>query len=260
MTRTPTESSNQWEATDYDGAHSYVFEYGDDLVSLLDPGEGERILDVGCGTGHLTAKIAERAEDVVGVDSAADMIDRARDTYPELRFEHADAREIEFDHSFDAVFSNAALHWIPEQEMVISSIADALEPAGRFVVEMGGQGNVAAIREAVAESLDDRGYDAPDPFYFPSVGQQASLLESHGFEVRFATLFDRPTPLEEGEDGLRRWLEMFGDGLLEPVPDEERDEVVADVEDALRDEQFEDGTWIADYRRLRFIAVLTATR
>lgn len=247
---------NDWNADDYDGSHSFVYEYGDDVVDLLAPEAGERILDVGCGTGHLTSDVAERGADVVGVDSSAEMVDAAREAHADPEFLRADATDLAFDAAFDAAFSNAALHWIDDQDAAVSSVRDALRPGGRFVAEMGGAGNVAAIVDAVNDELTARGYDARDPWHFPTIGEYASRLERHGFEVRYATLFDRPTELDDGPDGLASWLGMFGDELFAPLSDAERREVVAAVEDALRDELFRDGSWVADYRRLRFVAEL----
>jgi trans-aconitate methyltransferase len=248
----PTDDA--WDPTAYDDDHAFVYEYGAHVVDLLDPAPGERILDIGCGTGHLTDRIASAGAEVVGLDASAAMIERARETYPH-RFVHADARDFAFDEPFDAVFSNAALHWITEQDAVLDAVADALRPGGRFVAELGGTGNVAAIVGAVRAAAADRGYAVESPWYFPSVGEYATRLEAGGFEVRYVTLFDRPTELDGGERGLASWLDTFGDDLLAPVPDDERSALVADVEARLRDDLFEAGTWTADYRRLRVVAV-----
>jgi len=255
MTTHRADDGNEWSADDYDGGHAFVFEYGAGVVDLLDPEPDERVLDLGCGTGHLTASIAESGASVVGLDADREMVAEAARTYPDLRFVRGDARRFAFAEPFDAVFSNAALHWIHEQDAVLDSVADALRPGGRFVAELGGTGNVAAIVGAVRDATAERGYEVSNPWHFPSVGEYASLLESHGFEVRYATLFDRPTELDDGEDGLSGWLGMFGDGLLGPVPEDERDDVIGAAEDRLRDELFADGTWTADYRRLRVIAL-----
>ncbi|WP_254525084.1 class I SAM-dependent methyltransferase [Natrinema caseinilyticum] len=254
------ESTNEWESDKYDEGHSFVFEYGEGVVDLLEPERGERILDLGCGTGHLTARISDSGATAVGLDASDEMISKARDTYPECEFVCADARDFSFDEPFDAVFSNAALHWIPDQDAVLESVADALDPGGRFVAELGGAGNVAAIVDAVRVEAAERGYDVDAPWYFPSIGDYASKLESHGLETRSATLFDRPTELENGTNGLADWLEMFGDSLLAPIPDDEQPSVISGVEDRLREDLFQKGTWTADYRRLRVVAAMYSSR
>ncbi|WP_049936458.1 class I SAM-dependent methyltransferase [Haloplanus natans] len=254
MTEQGGSIDNEWDTTAYDDRHAFVFEHGRGVVDLLDVRPGERVLDLGCGTEHLTHEIADAGAEVVGLDSSKEMIETARETYPEVRFVRADAREFAFEEPFDAVFSNAALHWIPEQDAVLAAITDALKSGGRFVAELGGTGNLDAIISAVRTAPAQRGYDIENPWYFPSVGEYATKLESHGFEVRYATLFDRPTELEEGTDGLASWLDMFGHSLFESIPGADREGIVADAERELRDEQFEDGQRIADYRRLQIVA------
>lgn len=249
------EMVNEWDTETYDEGHSFVYEYGEEVVDLLDPQTGERVLDLGCGTGHLTARISKSGANAVGLDVSKEMVREAREAYPECEFIHKDARDFSFDEPFDAVFSNAALHWIPEQDAVLGSVRDALRPGGRFVAELGGTGNVSAIINAVREEAADQGYAVESPWYFPSIGEYATKLESHGFETRYGTLFDRPTELDNGADGLAEWISMFGDSLLSAVPKEKQSAVIAGVEDRLRDEQFRDGTWVADYRRLRVVAI-----
>ncbi len=254
-------SPTEWNPDDYDSGHDFVFEYGADVVDLLDPAPGERVLDLGCGTGHLTADIATAVGDtglVLGIDQSGEMVARARKAYPDHQFVRADARAFATDDQFDAVFSNAALHWIPEQDAVVETVRNLLRPGGRFVAELGGAGNVATIVEAVQAVCARRGHDVDHPWYFPTVGEHASLLERHGFRVTYARLFDRPTELDGGEDGLRQWLGMFGDGLLAPLSADEREAVVAAVERRLRPDRYDaqSETWTADYRRLRFVASL----
>jgi len=250
----PPRDEPDWDATAYEDDHSFVYEYGADVLDLLDPREGERVLDLGCGTGALTSEIADAGAAVVGIDSSEEMIERTRASRPSIELRNADARTATFDEPFDAVFSNAALHWIDEQDDALSTVTGALRPGGRFVAELGGDGNVAAIVDAVLDELAERGYDAENPWHFPTVGEYASRLERHGFEVRYATLFDRPTELA-GEDGLRNWLDVFADGLFAPLAESEREAVVAAVEERLRPAYHDDGVWTADYRRLRFRAV-----
>lgn len=248
----------EWDADLYESSHGFVHEASADLVDALDPGDGERVLDVGCGTGHLTARIAERAAGAVGVDSDPAMLAEARGEYPDLPVVRADARRLPFEAAFDAAFSNAALHWIPgaDAPAAARSIARALVPGGRLVAELGGAGNVAGVVGAVEGAVREAGHDpGPNPWYFPTVGEYASVLERAGFEVRRARLFDRPTPLD-GEDGLRDWVAMFGESLLAPVPDDERAAVLDGVEERARAAGlYRDGEWVADYRRLRVVAI-----
>lgn len=171
MDRPGEKSANEWDTDSYDEGHSFVFEYGEGVVDLLEPEHGEQILDLGCGTGHLTDRIAESGANTVGLDASEEMIEKAQETYPESTFVNEDARDFSFDDPFDAVFSNAALHWIPEQDAVLNSVANALVPGGRFVAELGGAGNVAAIVNAVREEATARGYDVESPWYFPSISE-----------------------------------------------------------------------------------------
>ena len=177
---------------------------------------------VGCGTGQLTQEIAARGAIAIGIDKAPTMIEQARKNYPDLRFEVADAANFHLREPFDAVFSNATLHWIKEPERVIICIWQALKPSGRFVAEFGGKGNIRAIVTAIGNALEANDLSSlsalfTDPWYFPSIGEYTTLLEKQGFLVTYATLFERPTPLEEGEKGIRNWLEMFANSFLQRV-------------------------------------------
>ena len=253
-----TGPSKTWDAEGYDERHSFVWKAGGDLVTLLDPKPGERILDLGCGTGHLAAQMAAAGAEVWGLDSSPSMIDQARRRHPDLRFEIADAADFDLPVTFDAVFSNAALHWMTRPAPVVAGVARALREGGRFVAELGGKGNVSAIRTALAAAVRGGGHPAIDDgtvFYFPSLAEYASLLEAHGLRVTAAAHFDRLTPLEDGEAGLRGWIAMFADRLLAPVPAAERGEVLREVEERLRPSLHRDGTWYADYVRLRVVAV-----
>ena len=248
-----------WDTDLYETRHDFVHQEAADLVDLLDPTPGERVLDLGCGTGHLADDMRDRGATVVGLDRSAEMLAEARTSYPALSFLLGDARALPFAGSLDAVFSNAALHWIPPADAatVATQIRTALRPGGRLVAELGGRGNVGSIVAALEASLRKHGHDPAgrNPWYFPSVGEYATVLEEAGFEVQFARLFDRPTPLDDGEAGLSNWIAMFAEGYLEGLADDERATVVAETEDRLRPDRFQDGTWVADYRRLRVVAV-----
>jgi trans-aconitate methyltransferase len=244
-----------WDPKLYDDRHAFVWRHGAALVELLAPHPGERVLDLGCGTGHLTAQIAATGAVVLGLDRSSEMIAEARRAHPDLRFEVADARALDFVGAFDAVFSNAALHWVQEADAVAAGVARALKPGGRFVAEFGGKGNVRLIEAALARGLAAEGVErVASPWYFPSLAEYAGVLEGAGLEATFALLFDRPTPLEGGEDGLRAWVEMFGGHYLAQVPAGRREEYLRQVEDAARPALFRDGLWTADYRRLRVTA------
>jgi len=249
--------TNQWNAAQYDAKHAFVYEKAKGLVALLAPEAGERILDLGCGTGALTAEIAEKGAEILGVDRAEEMISQARKKFPALKFEVLDARELRFNAEFDAVFSNAVLHWIPEAEQVIAGVAQALKPGGRFVAEFGGKGNIQRLVEGFHRAFAALGMREPDgvsPWFYPSVAEYASLLERRGLEVREASLFDRPTMLEEAERGLENWIRLFRQTFLEKMGESNAQRWIQEVERQCRDELFKNGSWELDYRRLLIAA------
>lgn len=246
--------TDTWNAELYDDKHSFVWKLGSSVVELLAPQPGERILDLGCGTGQLTAQIAQSGATVVGIDNSPAMIEEARRSYPQLHFREADAHDFDVAEPFDAVFSNAVLHWITEPDRVVGCIARALKPKGRLAVEFGGKGNVhylASTLESASRLI--LGETVSHPWYFPSIAEFATLLEHHGLEATQAALIDRPTPLE-GEDGLRNWVRMFGDHWLSRVPSEQHDDFFERVESIARPALYRESVWNADYRRLRMVA------
>jgi trans-aconitate 2-methyltransferase len=245
-------SQKSWDAGLYEGEHSFIWKYGAALLPLLDPKPGEQILDLGCGTGQLTSEIASVGAGTLGIDSSPEMIGQARQNYPRLKFQLADARTFVSPESFDGVFSNAALHWIPDARAVVRTVFQALKPGGRFVAEFGGKGNTGQVMAALEEA------GAADPlatFYYPGIGEYTALLEGEGFEVRFATLFDRPTELDDPVRGLEQWLRMFLQKALDSIPGGRINETISAIEARLHPTLFYDGKWHIDYRRLRIIAV-----
>ncbi len=249
---------DSWNAQLYESSHSFVWKFGRDLLALLEPRPGERILDVGSGTGQLTAEIAASGAQVVGIDSAASMIDQSRKNFPELQFEHLSVTDIPYNGEFDAVFSNATLHWVRDADLAAARISRALKPGGRFVAEFGGRGNTGALVAAVYRELELFGVPDPqclNPWYYPRVGKYATLLEQHSLEVTFAALFDRPTPLEGGEAGLRNWMTMFAGRFLDAVDPQQREQFITRVEERAAPCLKRDDGWTMDYRRIRVRAV-----
>ncbi|NKB51226.1 MAG: methyltransferase domain-containing protein [Rhizobiaceae bacterium] len=241
----------RWESEFYQRDTGFVADYGADVLSWLEPVAGERILDLGCGDGVLTQKIVAAGADVVGADSSPSFVQTARASGLDARV--LDAQNLPFDREFDAVFSNAALHWMIQADDVISSVKRALKPNGRFVGEFGGFGNVAAIITAMRAVGEELGGD-PDrigPWFFPTVDHYSALLEQQGFKVDNIVTFYRQTPLPTG---MRAWLKVmsgpffdqFGDGSEAAL-----DKVEAVLKDSLCDHN---GKWFADYVRLRFLA------
>ena len=254
----PGPVDGSWNPTLYDREYSCISRFATDLVDLLSPRTGERILDLGCGTGHLTYQIAQEGAEVMGIDISPAMVEAARVNYPGLTFEVADGADFHFEQSFDAVFSNAAIHWIKEPVRAIACIWRALKPGGRLVAELGGKGNVEAVVSAMKHALGSAGFSvqaAADPWYFPSIGQFGTLVESQGFRLVYATLTARPTPLEGGEEGLSHWIEMFAGEFMAGLPEEDRMRVTSEVENRLRGALLKEGTWNLDYRRLRCVAL-----
>ena|ERR1044072_4356 len=250
-------AENSWNPALYQQKHAFVYEYGKDLLALLDAKPGERILDLGCGTGQLTRAIAAAGAAVTGVDKSPEMIASAKNNYPEIDFQVADAARFSFAEPFDAVFSNAALHWVISAEDAARCIAKALKPGGRLVVEFGGRDNAANIADAIRQTLKDMcNLEVHHPWYFPSLGEYASLLERQGLRVTQGWWFARPTPLE-GEDGLKNWIKMFCDSMFQGVPENFRDVALTRIEAALNPKNFIDGQWFVDYCRLRIIAYKT---
>jgi len=249
-------SKTTWNPKLYDESHSFVWKLAGEVLALLDAKPGERVLDLGCGTAQLTRKLADAGISVVGLDASQEMIDQARRLHPGLRFELADGQTFALGETFDAVFSNAALHWMPDLERVFARVFAHLRPGGRFVFEMGGARNLFAIRDAIEQALREIGApsEGGEMKNYLSVAQACALLEKAGFEVVHATWTERPTPLE-GPRGLRTWIEMFGGAWLAHVPQARREEFFAAVDRHAKPHLFRDGQWIADYKRLRVKAV-----
>ncbi|MCA9041544.1 MAG: methyltransferase domain-containing protein [Planctomycetaceae bacterium] len=246
-------TNQTWNADDYQKRAAYVAQLGKSLIELLQPQAEEEILDLGCGEGTLTLELMKSGANVRGIDADPSMISSAREKGVNAQLQSA--IELDVESEFDAVFSNAALHWIRPPEQVVEGVYRALKPGGRFVAEFGGAGNVESARSALVSALEKRGHDSRqfDTWYFPTAEEYQCLLESYGFEVRNIELYSRPTPIGEQ---VTDWFRNFANNFLAALPESERHSFIEEVSEQVasglqRDEQ----GYLLDYVRLRFVAV-----
>lgn len=241
-----------WDPDRYAAHARFVSDLGAPVIELLEPQPGERVLDLGCGDGALTEKLVDAGCRVVAVDSSQQQVRAARERGIDARV--ADATALGFDGEFDAVFSNAVLHWIRDPDAALAAIHRALAPGGRLVAEFGGHGCVASIRAAFGEVLAGRDIDAEilNPWYFPTAEEYRARLDANGFDVDSIRLFPRPTPLPSD---LTDWLETFAQPYLAAVPKRDRRAILNQMRERLEPVlRTPDGDWFADYVRLRFAA------
>jgi trans-aconitate methyltransferase len=243
-----------WNVDKYRHHTGFVSTLGAKVLERLAPCPGERILDLGCGDGVLTDEICSAGAEVVGLDSSETMIGAARARGLDVRL--GNAEQLGFDQAFEAVFSNAALHWMTDPDAVIAGVRRALKPGGRFVGEFGGHGNVAAITVALSVVCQRRRVDstAIQPWYFPSAEAYRSRLEAHGFKVSSIELIPRPTPLPTDMEG---WLRTMAGPFFDAIDDDEREAALVETVELLRPWLCDENRqWTADYVRLRFCALL----
>ncbi len=245
-------SGDSWDAGQYADQASFVSDLGAALIDVLSPGPGQRILDIGCGDGALTKKLAATGCSVVAIDSSASMVAAACARRIDCRL--GDATKMVFESEFDGVFSNAALHWVIEPDDAIRGVARALKPGGRFVGEFGGGRNVRCIVRALTKLLATRGidFDKISPWYFPTDVEYRTRLEDNGFRVDAIELFERPTPLP---GDIVDWLKTFAVSAVVPLGGDP-EVIYGELRDDLRQELWRDDGWFVDYVRLRFAATL----
>ncbi|MDY4610829.1 MAG: class I SAM-dependent methyltransferase [Sphaerochaetaceae bacterium] len=246
--------AKQWNAGLYQAQCGFVYQYGEDVLSLL-PTElaGKKVLDLGCGSGVLTHRLKGLGADVIGVDSSSRMLALASEQYPDLDVQCMDALDLDYHDEFDVVFSNAVFHWISNQDRLLANVAAALKPGGTLACEFGGVGCGASVHESLARAFGRRGLAYRMPFYFPSIGEYAPRLESHGLLVRYAVLFDRPTRMA-GVCGLEDWIHMFVTQPFDGLDLSMAQDIIAEAADELRPVLYNGADWTIDYVRIRFKA------
>lgn len=246
----------KWDASKYTNDFSFVHEYGNDLIQLIEQKENLSILDLGCGNGALTKELNEMNMEAWGMDASPDLLKIARENYPELKFVQGDAIDFHLDNMVDVVFSNAVFHWIEKnkQPQMLKCVYNALNDDGQFVFEFGGYGNNRLIHKALEKSFNMQGLDYKIPFYFPTIGEYTALLEQAGFKVTFAILFDRMTKLN-GNNGLSDWIRLFVKTPFKSVSDDKKEIIINQAVEYLKDHLYHNGIWYADYVRLRCKAI-----
>lgn len=247
----------KWNTDLYNLQHNFVYKYGENVIEWLDPQVGEKILDVGCGTGQLTEIIHSSGAVVTGADASPEMIKRAKENYNDIEFFVKDATNFSFNSTFDAVFSNATLHWINKQKEALQCIYNVLRKGGRFVFEMGGKHNIDSIHSAIRNAMIEEKVEHKIPaelYYFPSVAEECALLEKVGFTVSDVMYFKRPTRLE-GDDGMKLWIDQFCGFFFKDISNEMKEKITERTVQSLRKTNYENGNWNADYVRLRIKAI-----
>jgi trans-aconitate methyltransferase len=244
----------KWDSALYDTKHSFVAQYGLGLLEFVPQDENQRILDIGCGTGVLTAELAKHCVYVLGIDSSADMIEKARAQYPALDFKFMNALELPFEHEWDVVFSNAVFHWIIDHDLLLNKIRHSLKSSGVLVCEFGAQGNIQIIEDAFSAALQEFGQTYHSKWNFPSVEAFSAMLEKNGFSIERVYAYDRPTPLKDGEQGLRNWVRQFFAAELEKLNAAEQDKILQKVQSSVKAQLWNGQEWTADYIRLRTVA------
>jgi trans-aconitate methyltransferase len=251
--------NKEWNAEDYGKNFNFVPQYGRGVIDLIDAPKGSKVIDLGCGNGILTHQLEEQGFDVTGVDMSDSFLKVARTNYPDTHFLKADITALNIPVKADVVFSNAVFHWVDrkDQPKLLQGIHRILKPGGQLVAEFGGAGNNALIHTVLSKVFEKHSRHYVMPFFFPTIGEYATFVESAGLRMVYASLFNRPTLLK-GENGMEDWIRMFVRQPFKGIGEIESKEMIAETIDALRDRLYRNGNWYADYVRLRFKALNVA--
>lgn len=245
-----------WNPEDYEEKFSFVHRYGEDVLDMVDKGEGGLAIDLGCGTGPLTPSLRDKGYQVIGIDESEQMVEAAKSAHPDIEFTRGDALTFSLSEKSDVIFSNAVFHWIAKdrQEELVRNLARQLVPGGVLVTEFGGKGCAEAVHSTLESCFQERDLVYPRVFYFPTIGEYVPILEEAGFKVTFASLFERPTP-QSTENGLTDWISTFVKKPFEGIEVSIKQEILKETEEKLKDRLYIDGKWYIDYVRIRIKAV-----
>ena len=244
----------EWNSLLYDKKHDFVAEYGKGLLEFIPDKKEQTILDLGCGTGTLTAQLVNLGSKVIGVDSSQNMVDKAKEQFSNIEFRVCDALDLPFEKEWDVVFSNAVFHWISDHNTLLQNIHKVLKPRGLLVCEFGAYGNISTIDNAFRKVCKELGFVYHPNFNLPTVECFGKLLENNGFIIDMIYDYDRPTVLKDSEQGLANWMNQFFASGLSVMPEDIQAVVLKKVEELTRDTLWNGEEWVADYRRLRAIA------
>ena len=244
--------NNDWNAKNYTNNFSFVHQYGEDVLKLIDAPAGSRVLDLGCGNGALTKKLQELGFQAQGMDSSEDMLTIARQHYPDIGFEYGDATQFTLPEPVDVIFSNAVFHWIDaeKQDALAAHIANALKPGGALVCEFGGKDCAESVHATLEQCFANRGLLYQRFNYFPTIAEYTAILERNGLRPDYAVLFDRPTPQSPGKTVVD-WIEMFVRVPFRGMEEKQKAEILQEAENLLRPKLCRDNNWIIDYVRIR---------
>ncbi|HCC00360.1 MAG TPA: class I SAM-dependent methyltransferase [Ruminococcaceae bacterium] len=251
----------KWDAQKYTKDFSFVHQYGNDVLKLIEIKPHFSALDLGCGNGALTKQLSAMGLHAMGMDASAELLEVAHRQYPDFQFFHGDATDFMLPAKVDIIFSNAVFHWIKKEKQLqmLQCVYRALNDKGQFVFEFGGSGNNALIHQALKVAFQEQGLSYQMPFYFPTIGEYASLLEQAGFKVTYAVLFDRLTTLN-GPNGLSDWIQMFIKDPFASIEAERRKKLIQRTTEQVRDTLYHEKKWYADYVRIRMKAIKPTTR